>query len=308
MSDEQQSYVDSATGRRYTVDPTTGLSRWADEPPASNISAPDAVPAVRNGLGVAALLLGVASFLLGPLTGIPAMVLGFKGRRAAQRGEATNKGMATTGLVLGGVMTTLVALLVPNMMSSSSNDAVTVQNAGTRATPGASADDTEATPSPSRPVVGTTSSRTSPPPVKPTEAPVPARKSGGLGVEVRDGKFAFTVKKIKCGVGEVGSNPYLKREPQGGFCLVTLAVTNIGDEPQTLFSSAQYAFIGGRKYSVDDEATIYAADGNDNPWIKEINPGNGLTGTLVFDIPKGKKIERLEFHDSLFSGGVTIDM
>ena len=66
-----------------------------------------APPAKRNGLGVAALVLGVLALLLcwtvvgGVVLGIAAIVLGVLGRGRAKRGEADNGGLAVAGAVLG---------------------------------------------------------------------------------------------------------------------------------------------------------------------------------------------------------------
>ncbi|SFY38976.1 DUF4352 domain-containing protein [Streptomyces atratus] len=75
--------------------------------------APAQTPGVRparNGLGIAALVLGVIGavsglipflFWLAGILGLIALVLGLAGRGRAKRGEATNKGMTTFGAVLG---------------------------------------------------------------------------------------------------------------------------------------------------------------------------------------------------------------
>ncbi|MFF3122787.1 DUF4190 domain-containing protein [Streptomyces sp. NPDC057908] len=64
----------------------------------------------RNGLGIAALVLGVIGavsglipfmFWLAGILGVIALILGLAGRGRAKRGEATNKGMTTFGAVLG---------------------------------------------------------------------------------------------------------------------------------------------------------------------------------------------------------------
>jgi len=65
---------------------------------------------VRNGLGVAALVLGVLSlvFMLlfppgGVIVGILAVVFGIIGVRRVGRGEATNRGQAVAGAITGGI-------------------------------------------------------------------------------------------------------------------------------------------------------------------------------------------------------------
>lgn len=61
----------------------------------------------RNGLGTAALVVGivalVGSFSIagGIILGIGAVALGFAGRARVKRGEATNGGAATAGIVVG---------------------------------------------------------------------------------------------------------------------------------------------------------------------------------------------------------------
>lgn len=69
--------------------------------------------AARNGLGIAALVVGILA-IIGIITvygavilGIIAIVLGFLGRSRAKRGEATNGGMALSGAILG-----LIALII----------------------------------------------------------------------------------------------------------------------------------------------------------------------------------------------------
>ncbi|PWU51828.1 DUF4352 domain-containing protein [Micromonospora sp. S4605] len=132
-----------------------------------------------------------------------------------------------------------------------------------------------------------------------------AAKTAKIGQAARDGKFEFTVKSAKCGVAKVGSD-LLGDKAQGQFCLVTVNVKNIGKEPQTLIDSSQKAYAAdGTEYSTDSEAAIYA-NKDQQTLFAEINPGNQVTGVLVFDIPKKAKLAKLELHDSPFSGGVEV--
>ncbi|MEV4544747.1 DUF4352 domain-containing protein [Micromonospora echinaurantiaca] len=132
-----------------------------------------------------------------------------------------------------------------------------------------------------------------------------AAKTAKIGQAARDGKFEFTVKSAKCGVAKVGSD-LLGDKAQGQFCLVTVNVKNIGKEPQTLIDSSQKAYAAdGTEYSTDSEAALYA-NKDQQTLFAEINPGNQVTGVLVFDIPKKAKLAKLELHDSPFSGGVEV--
>ncbi|WP_144118317.1 DUF4352 domain-containing protein [Catellatospora sichuanensis] len=134
-----------------------------------------------------------------------------------------------------------------------------------------------------------------------------AAKAAKVGEAVRDGKFEFTVQKVKCGVAKVGSDLF-GAKAQGQFCLVTLKVKNIGKEPQLFSDSNQKAYGAGEaEYSADSGAGIYVNE-DANTLLNEINPGNQVTGVIVFDIPKGAKLTRLELHDSAFSGGTPVSL
>jgi amino acid transporter len=64
-------------------------------------------------LGIIGVVLAVLFFPLGILLGVVAAVLGYLGRKKAARREATNRGQATAGLVLG-----LVAILVGGIIAA----------------------------------------------------------------------------------------------------------------------------------------------------------------------------------------------
>ncbi|GAA4957097.1 DUF4352 domain-containing protein [Actinoplanes utahensis] len=142
---------------------------------------------------------------------------------------------------------------------------------------------------------------------KTENAPVPADTTPGLNQPARDGRFEFTVSKVKCGVAKVG-DAYLNEKAQGQFCLIDVQVKNIGKEPQTFLDSVQKGFDAARvEYSVDSTAALYANE-DQQVLFEEVNPGNTVKGKLVFDIPKGARLASLELRDSMFSGGVTVNL
>lgn len=68
-----------------------------------------------NGMGIAALVLGILAiltcwFIVGGFFGLLALIFGIIGRGKAKRGEASNGGMALTGIILG-VISMLVAIV-----------------------------------------------------------------------------------------------------------------------------------------------------------------------------------------------------
>ncbi|MFF1961691.1 DUF4190 domain-containing protein [Streptomyces sp. NPDC058220] len=65
--------------------------------------------APANGMGITAMVLGIISVVIfciwgvGIILGVLALIFGIIGRRRAQRGEATNGGMALAGIILGAI-------------------------------------------------------------------------------------------------------------------------------------------------------------------------------------------------------------
>lgn len=142
-------------------------------------------------------------------------------------------------------------------------------------------------------------------PAAPAAKPAP-KKAPGIGAKVRDGKFEFVVTKVEDGGTQVGDSSFGEKA-QGQFTFVRLTITNIGDKPQTMFTDNQTVSDGsGRTFTPNSMAGIHLP-GND-VWISEINPGNTVKGTLVYDMPTASKPASIELHDSAFSGGVTVSL
>ncbi|MGQ7351530.1 DUF4190 domain-containing protein [Quadrisphaera oryzae] len=98
-------------------------------------------PAPKNGVGLAALILGILGlvgilvFGLGGLLGLVAVILGFIGVRRVKRGEATNRGAAITGIVLGliSVVLGIVVLIGLVFLGSKVSDCATYLQNGDQA-------------------------------------------------------------------------------------------------------------------------------------------------------------------------------
>ncbi|RFU39420.1 DUF4352 domain-containing protein [Actinomadura logoneensis] len=141
-----------------------------------------------------------------------------------------------------------------------------------------------------------------------TKQPKPSPTiTNGIGHEYRDGKFAFTVTKVKKGVERVGDE-YLGKSAQGQYVFVYLQIANIGKKSQTFFGSNQTLVdTRGRIFEVDNEAAAYLGE-EAKSLFEEINPGNAVKGILVYDVPRGTRFRELRLHDSMFSGGVTVPL
>jgi hypothetical protein len=122
MSPEQQAYPPAAPGSWGApppgAPPAGAAPQWSGPPPAGQWGGQPGYPAQpRNGLGIAALILGILGLLssivvIGALPGLIAVVLGFVGMGKAKRGEATNRGVALAGVITGALAVLVAVALV----------------------------------------------------------------------------------------------------------------------------------------------------------------------------------------------------
>jgi hypothetical protein len=121
------------------------------------------------------------------------------------------------------------------------------------------------------------------------------RDAVGLNELVRDGDFEFRVHEITYGTAELADQS-VTRQASGQFCLVELTVRNVGDRPATFSDRYQRAFrADGEEYAVDSAAGVLA-NSDQQIFLNSINPGNTVTGVLVYDIPPDATITRLELR------------
>jgi amino acid transporter len=106
------------------------------QPYAGSMPPPAAPP--KNGMGIASLVVAIVGLLTvfgGILLGVVAIILGFIGVGRVKRGEATNRGVAIAGIVLGvlgiAVSIAAIALAVWGFKEVGGNDLVDcIQRAG----------------------------------------------------------------------------------------------------------------------------------------------------------------------------------
>jgi hypothetical protein len=133
-----------------------------------------------------------------------------------------------------------------------------------------------------------------------------ADAAAGIGQPAADGDFSFVVGGVDCSQTQIG-NQYFNTTAQGQFCIVSVAVTNIGDSPASFFGENATLLNGqGQEFSADTEAAIYLDESGSI--YEEINPGNTLNSQVVFDVPAGTVPAAIELHDSMLSGGVTVSL
>ena len=118
----QPGYAQPQYGQPGHGQPQYGQPGYGGGWPTSPVAAP------RNGLGTAALVLGVLSIplafvVIGGLLGIVGLVLGVMALRRVARGLATNRGMAIAGIVLS-VLGILLSLFIVSSVALFSRDVV----------------------------------------------------------------------------------------------------------------------------------------------------------------------------------------
>jgi hypothetical protein len=121
-------------GYGYPAYPGYGQSGWGE--PA--YGRPGWQPQPANGLGVAAMVLGILSVCLfclygvvGIVLGVLALIFGIMGRKRARQGTATNSGQALAGIILGAIGIAIGAIVVALLawgVSKAWNDDKTIQD------------------------------------------------------------------------------------------------------------------------------------------------------------------------------------
>lgn len=126
-----------------------------------------------------------------------------------------------------------------------------------------------------------------------------------VGQAGRDGAFEFTVSRIECGVARVGDS-FVNQAATGQYCLTELTIHNVGKRPATFADALQRGYgPDGDRYAPDSAAGILA-NSEQQLFQNQINPGNQVTGVVVYDIPRESHIAELELHESEHTAGLRV--
>lgn len=119
----------------------------------------------------------------------------------------------------------------------------------------------------------------------------------GIGREVVDGEFAFVVTHVDT------SPTFDHTQAQGVYLIVSMAVRNVGKEPQF--------FVWGAQKLTDSTGRKYSARFMDPPRIGDvgdsIDPGLQVSVRLAFDVPDARSTQ-IVLHDSPSSAGVAVNL
>lgn len=127
----------------------------------------------------------------------------------------------------------------------------------------------------------------------------------GVGEPARDGAFEFVVQEVDCGSQTIG-NDIFNREADGQYCLVGLRVTNIGSQSSRLNDGNQRLYdADGKEYRVLSEARFYLFGSGETLW-DEVNPGNTVSGSLVYDVPDHFRPFTIHLKESQLSAGIAV--
>ncbi|HSX35365.1 MAG TPA: DUF4352 domain-containing protein [Patescibacteria group bacterium] len=133
-----------------------------------------------------------------------------------------------------------------------------------------------------------------------------------IGTTVSDAGFNFVVNSIKCGETHLSTGGLVNyySNAQGQYCRLNITVTNTGNTANSITAYNQYVFNAqGQRYTYASDATATAAGyAVGTPLNDDINPGNSVTGDIVYDVPVGVTPTVAEVHGDYNSLGVKVNL
>ncbi|ORT58485.1 DUF4190 domain-containing protein [Streptomyces sp. CB03238] len=266
----------------FTQQPQYGAQQPYPGGPGPYGGAPAPLPA-RNGLGTAALVLGIIGavsglipflFWLAGILGLIAVILGLTGRGRVKRGEATNKGVTTTGAVLG-LVSLILSVVGAVLTYKAMDDVVDEYNKGVADT--ASQDPAaDKGGDPAEKDAGAADDATK---GKPLAAGDTSVYDNDVQVTVSEAK---SVKPGEFAVGHTEGNKAYE---------LTIVVENAGKEKFSTDSLSVSARAGKEGVTAEE---IFDGDTYGNGFNGDILPGKKATVKYAFDAPADAKTLTVE--------------
>jgi hypothetical protein len=122
------------------------------------------------------------------------------------------------------------------------------------------------------------------------------------------GEVSFTVIKV---TEAKTLGQYFSRDAQGIFKIITLKIENNGKETKTIDSSMiKLKDSKGRTFerSIDGQTAKGIDKGKVDLFLQQVQPGLGVTGDIVFDIPKESTGLVLTARSGLLAGDAEISL
>lgn len=126
--------------------------------------------------------------------------------------------------------------------------------------------------------------------------------AAGVGTAVKSGDIEFTITAFTCGVSV--TEP-VTVTPQGKFCQLGLTAKNVGTK-QVMLSDSQVVLTDDKGAEYKASSDTFMAPGA--ILLKQINPGNTLTGTIYVDVPADVTPTKAVVKGDLFAKGATIKL
>ncbi len=130
-----------------------------------------------------------------------------------------------------------------------------------------------------------------------------------LNEPVTDSDLVFTATAVD--TATTLGNQYTKKDAQGMFQIITLKIENKGKETKTVDSSMiTLTDSQGRKFdrSIEGQTAKGLSQGKVDLFLQQVQPGLGVTGDIVFDVPKDAAGLKLLVKGSYFGKGQEIDL
>ena len=124
-----------------------------------------------------------------------------------------------------------------------------------------------------------------------------------LGRVIKVGYFAYVVNDVQWKT-VLGDRGLVQERPDAAFLVVDITVINNADKPK-YFESPQLVDSSGRTFTSTWNAAI--AEGS-KLVLKELNPGVGSSGEIVFDVPHGSYSLKLTDGEGLFHSSKTVPL